>query len=185
MLENLGIQDEAFVSVKKNSGQLSSVKLSGFYTVECFDKSGQLKWSEKIENLVTNVGKDHALDVALVGGTQIATWYCGLTSATPTPAAGDTMASHAGWTENENYSEAVRQTVSFAAVSGQSTTNSASPASFSIDTDSQSIGGLFVVSDSTKGGTTGTLYSVGAFSGGNKSADNGDTLNVTYTASIS
>ncbi|GAG46997.1 unnamed protein product, partial [marine sediment metagenome] len=35
----------------------------------------------------------------------------GLTDGTPTPAAGDTMASHGGWTEVVAYDEGVRQTL--------------------------------------------------------------------------
>ena len=43
--------------------------------------------------------------------------------------------------------------------------------------------GAFIVNESTKAGTTGTLYSAGLFTVGDKVVTSGDTLNVTYTAS--
>ena len=156
--------------------------LRGVFTVTCRDKDGRVKWQETAKNLIVNEGLDHYLDVVLAAGTQITTWYIGLKNA-GAGAAGDTMLSHAGWTENENYSEAVRQTFTAGAVSGQSVDNTASAASFSIDTDSQTIAGMFLVSNSTKGGTTGVLHSVTDFASA-KSADNGDTLDIEYTVTM-
>lgn len=140
----------------------------------------KLIWADTGHNLVVNVGLQHILDILFVSATtQIDPWLISLLSATPTVAAADTMASHGGWTENENYSEGVRQT--FVDVrSSQTVSNSASKAAFSIDTNAQSIGGAFLTSDNTKGGSSGTLLSGVAFTGGNKAADDGDTLNVQY-----
>lgn len=146
---------------------------------KCFDPNGNLKWNEEYDNLVVNTGLNYALDAALSGGTPITSWFIGLIDgATPTLAAGDTTASHGGWTENENYSQATRVAWVEAGVSAQSITNAASPAVFSIDTDAQTIGGGFLVSLNTKGGTTGTLFSEGAFATA-RTADDGDTINVT------
>jgi hypothetical protein len=90
------------------------------------------------------------------------------------------MSSHAGWTEIADYSESVRQTLTLGSVSGGSVSNTASKATFSIN-GTATIGGAFVVSNSTKSGSTGTLYGAGAFTGGNKSASSGDSLTVTVT----
>jgi hypothetical protein len=163
-----------------NQGK-SGARVGGIFTIDCYGPDGILKWTEQSHNIVTNVGLDHILDVTLNAATQVSTWYVGLKNAGAV-AAGDTMASHAGWVENQNYSEANRVEYQEAASSGQSVTNSANKASFSIDTDSQTIAGAFLVSDNTKGGTTGTLLCVADFSS-SKSADNGDTLEVTYTIS--
>lgn len=157
------------------------ISLENHYLIECFDKNGKLKWVEEIHNLITNVGLDDVLDKYLKGSAYTAGFFVGLTDGTPTVAAGDTMSSHAGWAEVAAYSESVRQTLTLGSVSSQSVDNSASKASFSINADTTTIGGAFIVTNSTKGGTSGTLYGVGAFSGGDKSADNGDTLNVTVT----
>lgn len=140
-----------------------------------------LKWDETIKNIIPNVGLDDILDKYYKGSAYTASFFVGLTDGTPTVAAGDTMASHAGWTEVVAYSEGARQTLTLGAVSGQSVDNSASKAAYSINADSTTIGGALITTDSTKGGTAGILGGVAAFTGGDKSADNGDTLNVTAT----
>ena len=155
-------------------------RVRGLWSVRCLDRDGRVKWEDAFQNLVVNAGLDHLLDATLSAGTQITTWYVGLTDSSPTVAAGDTMASHAGWAEDQNYSEAVRQTWSDGGVSSQSVDNSASKATFSMN-GTTTVGGAFLTSNSTKGGTTGTLYAVGAFSEGNRSVVNGDTIEVTAT----
>lgn len=161
--------------------EIGAKRLKNIFRFEAFDKDGELKWVEEFENLVVNEGLDDSLDKHLKGSAYTAAWYVGLTDGTPTPAAGDTMASHAGWAEVTAYSEANRQTLTLGSVSGQSVDNSASKASFSINSNGTTIGGGFVTTDNTKGGSTGTLYGIGAFSAGDKTLDNGDTLNVTVT----
>lgn len=145
------------------------------------DFSDKLKWVNEIDNLVVNVGLDDSLDKHLKGSGYTAAWYVLLTDGTPTVAAGDTMASHAGWTEVTAYDEAVRQTLTLGSVSGQSVDNSASKAVFTISSDSTTIGGCGVTTNSTKGGSTGTLYGAGAFTAGDKGLDDDDVLNVTVT----
>lgn len=161
--------------------QSEVISLENHYLIECLDKHGELKWVEEIHNLITNVGLDDVLTNYLKGSGYTAAFYVGLTDGTPTVAAGDTMSSHAGWTEVTAYSEATREALTLGSVSSQSVDNSASKASYSINSNSTTIGGAFIVTDSTKGGSTGVLYGVGAFSGGDKSTDDGDTLNVTVT----
>lgn len=131
------------------------------------------------QNLVVTAGLNYSADASLSGGTPITTWYLMLMSATPTPAAGDTMSSHAGWTEFTGYSESVRQTWTDGGVSSGVVTNSASAAVFTSNANSQSVGGAALTSVSTKSGTTGTLFAAGAFSGGNKALDDTETLTVT------
>lgn len=164
----------------RGGGLGGAVSVVGKWSVECFDQDGNLKWRDEFKNLVTNEGLNHLLDVTLSAATQNTTWYVGLTDGTPTAAAGDTMSSHAGWTEVTAYSEGVRQTWTDGGVSGQSVDNSASKASYSIN-GTTTVGGAFLTSNSTKSGTTGVLYAVGAFSGGDKSLGSGDTLQVTAT----
>jgi len=154
--------------------------LSVHYKVECFGPDGRLKWVDEFDNLVVNVGLDDSLDKHLKGSGYTAAWFVGLTDDTPTPAAGDTMASHVGWAEATGYDEATREALTLGTVSGQSVDNSASKASFTINA-TDTIGGAFVASDGTKGGTSGILYGAGAFTGGDRAVVDDDTLNVTVT----
>lgn len=165
-----------------------TAKATGRFLMECYDKDGLLKWSAEESNLVVNVGLQYMAGTALTSTAQITTWYIGLygAGASNTPAAGDTMSSHAGWTEVTPYSGA-RPTATFAAATNANpsvVTNSASPASFSINA-TQTVGGAFLTSNSTAGGSTGTLFSAADFqSPGDRSVVSGDTLNVTYTFSL-
>lgn len=167
-----------------NVGMLEEAHASGKYFVECRDKDGNLKWRDEIQNLVTTAGKNFALDTVMAGSAYTAAWYVGLISSASysAVAAGDTAASHAGWTESQAYSQAARATAAWSAASGGSKALSSS-VTFSINAG-DTIKGCFLISNSTKGGTTGTLYSAGLFTGGDKVVASGDTLNVSYTASM-
>lgn len=135
-------------------------------------------------NLVPTVGKNEILDKSLAGSAYTAAWYLGLIGATgytTGAAAGDTMASHGGWAEDQTYSNGARITTAWAAASGGSKALSAA-AQFNIN-GSVTEKGCFLSTNSTKGGTTGILGSAGLFTGGDKALGNGDTLSVSYTMS--
>ena len=150
----------------------------------------RMPWARKLretrqwENLVTTEGKNHLLASGLDAATQITQWYLGLTDGTPTAAAGDTMASHAGWAEVTAYDEANRQTWTGGTAAAGSIDNSGNVATFTISADSTTIGGAFLTSNNTKGGTTGTLYAIGAFTGGDLVLNDGSTVDVTATFSV-
>jgi hypothetical protein len=159
------------------------------FTVTCFDKDGNQKWEAKSHNLVVNVGLQDMNTKYFSGSSYTAAWYIGLygSGASNTPAASDTMSSHAGWTEVTDYSQATRPQCVF----GTATTadpsvisNTASVAVYSIN-GTTTVGGAFLTSDNTKGGTSGTLFSAADFqSPGDRSVVSGDTLNVTYQFSL-
>lgn len=176
-------------TVQSNKGVSEGVKGGGVFTVTCFDKDGNLKWEAKSHNLVVNVGLQDMNDKYFSGSSYTAAWYIGLygAAASNTPAASDTMSSHAGWTEVTAYSESTRQACSFGSATAADPSvisNSASVAVFSIN-GTTTVGGAFLTSDSTKSGTSGILFSAADFaSPGDRSVVSGDTLNVTYQFSL-
>ena len=166
-----------------------TAQATGKYYVECHDKDGNLKWTAESKNLVVNAGLRYMAGTALTSVTQITTWYLGLygSGATNSPAAGNTMDSHSSWTEVTAYSNANRVTATFATATTANpsvVTNAASPAAFNIN-GTTTVGGAFLTSENTKGGTTGTLFSAADFgSPGDRSVVSGDTLSVTYQFSL-
>lgn len=162
---------------------------TGVYTIQCFDAQGALKWEAKSKNLVVNVGLQDMNAKYFTGSAYTAAWYIGLygAGASNNPAASDTMSSHAGWTEIVPYSNATRPVCTFGTPTTANpsvATNSASPASFSINATA-TVGGAFLTSNNTKSGTTGILYSAADFgSPGDRSVANGDILNVSYSLSL-
>ena len=163
-----------------------STKLGGVFTVECHDAAGNLKWAEDFHNLVVNEGLQYSNTQVFKGVTYTATWYIGLVNgpgASNTYAAANDMASHAGWTENVGYTQANRPTLSFGtATDANPSIIAATAAVFSINATG-TIAGAFLTTENTKSGTTGTLFSVGNFTVGDRGVVSGDTLNVTYTFS--
>jgi len=189
-IEKAKAVDAAVGGLIANTGSKDGALATGKYTVECFDKEGNLKWVAETPNLVVNVGLQYMAGTALTSTAQITSWYVGLygAAASNNPAAGDTMGSHGGWTEVTDYTEATRPAATFAAATNANpsvVTNTASKAVFTINATT-TVGGAFLTSNNTKGGTTGTLFSAADFqSPGDRSVVSGDILNVTYTFSLS
>jgi hypothetical protein len=190
-VEKINAKDLLAVSVAKRDHLLEEANVIGVYTVSCIGPDGEIKWEEVFPNLVVNVGKADLLNKYFTGSSYTATWYLGLVdgASTPTYNAADTMSSHSGWTENVGYSNSTRPAPSFNAAtssgggagSAGTGTISTTATAFNINATS-TIAGAFLTTVSTKSGTTGTLFSAGSFTTGNRSVLSGDTLNVTYTA---
>ena len=154
-----------------------------FHTLQCIGPDGEVKWEETIENLTVNTGLADMLSKYWKGSAYTAAFYVGL-KGTGTIAAADTMASHAGWSEVAGYSQGARPALTFGSVTGTTTTsvdNSASPAAFGINA-TVTVAGAFITTDSTKGGTAGTLIGASDFASA-RSMQSGDTLNVTTSMS--
>jgi len=153
------------------------------YRILNSDGTATVPWT-RFKNGVPNAALNDVLEVYLRGGTQKTTWYIGLIDNTgfSALAASDTMSSHAGWAEETDYSESVRQTCTFGAASGQTISNVSSVASFTISSNNQSIYGAFLVSNNTKGGTTGVLFATGAFASV-QGLSTGQVLQVRYDCS--
>jgi len=132
-------------------------------------------------NGITDVGIHYLLDAGFRGTSAISTWYAGLidnsgfTGVDPS----DTMASHSGWSElHTEYDEAARQTLSFGAAATRKIT---AEVSFTMNA-TKTVEGIFVNSDSTKNGSTGTLWSTALFSSA-PGLVSGNVLTANYTLS--
>lgn len=156
-------------------------KIKHSFETECF-RDGQLIWKDNFDNLVVTAGLNAYIDSTLVSGALSPKYYAGL-KYSGNVAAADTMAAHAGWTELVPYSNATRPQWSGGPIAAGSCNNSGAKAIFNINVSSN-IFGAFLANDNTKGGTAGTLLGGGDFASP-RTVDNGDTLNVTVTNTIS
>lgn len=157
------------------------IRIGGVFT-HALKRDGEIIDIAEDHNLMVSEGLNHALDVAYNGGVQIASWYIGLFEGNYTPVAGDTAATFAtAATESTAYTQATRPLWSVAAPASQQITNSASKAQFTMNA-TKTIYGAFIISNSTKGGTSGTLTAASRFaSARNVILD--DELLITYTLS--
>ena len=181
--ERINAQDTSGVRLVKGGEAVEYLSATGRYEVKCIGADGSLKWEDSIENLVVTVGKNDLLDKYFAGSSYTAAWYMGLVDgvSTPTYAATDTLASHSGWTESTAYSGGNRITVAWNAASAGSKASTAT--TFNINASATIAGALLTVTQSNSV-TTGVLYSAGNFTGGSRTVASGDSLLVTYTASV-
>jgi hypothetical protein len=145
-------------------------------------RKGKLIDREITHNGITTPGKNSLFDVYFRAQTQITTWYFGLIDNASFSAlnAADTMSSHAGWIECTTYDESARPTWSPDAAASGAITNTTA-VTFNISA-TKTLNGMFIVSNSTKGGTTGVLWATASFST-TKSVVDDDQIKLTYQLS--
>lgn len=158
-----------------------SLILSGQFRWEIVDQFGVPIERGVIANGIVDDAIDDLLDSHFSNGTPEAAWYLGLIDTTNFSAlsSSDSMGSHAGWQELTGYSEATRP----AWGPGNSASGVKTNAAAVVFTASSDINvkGLFVASNNTKGGSTGTLWSTATF-GTEKNLAPGRALKAFYEA---
>jgi hypothetical protein len=153
--------------------QPSKLGIRGHWNVETWENMAHRLTNKDpmsrlaLPNGITDEGIHYLLEVGFRSDagmpvSQLAPWYAGLINNSGftglDPA--DTMSSHSGWSESTDYTESVRQTLAFAAAASRAISDDVS---FTINA-TVTIEGIFVTSNNTKGGTTGTLWSTAQFS---------------------
>ena len=188
-VEKLHGEDVIGSSLTRTIGSGDNARAHGEYKLQCFDSAGNLKWEMGGHNLVVNEGLQDMNTQYFTGSGYTAAWYLGLygAAASNDPTANDTAASHPGFTEIVPYSNATRPACSFGTATTADPsviTNSLSPAAFNINATA-TVGGAFLISNNTKSGTSGVLFSASDFQApGDRVVASGDTLNVSYTFSL-
>jgi hypothetical protein len=188
--------DNAVATLQANASIPEGMGVDGHYYVECRDANGNLKWTEEFPNLVVQGGKQLMLDTLLrTSGTYTTVGpFLGLTNASLTPAATDTMTTLVGggkeFTAYTVSGSAVRGTAVFAASTSSGstpsnvTTSTATAITYTITGGGGTVYGCFLVTGSgavsTQSSTAGTLYSEGNFATA-KTTTAGDTVSVTYS----
>jgi len=189
-MENSSAKDTVTAGLVANKKGGDGACAGGVYTVTCVGADGIEKWSDTFHNLVVNQGLQDMNSKYFSASGYTAGWFLGLVQGPgsgTTFAAGDTLATHAGWTElvpGTAYT-GNRKSVTFGTATNADPSvisNSAAPSSFAMLVNGTVVAGAFLASVAT--GTSGILFSAGDFTGGDKTVDNGDTLNVTYTFSL-
>jgi len=163
----------------------AKLNFKGKYFLTHRDINGDIIDRELINNLITNEGKDYALDAVLHNQTSVLDWFFAIFTS-GTAAAGDTYAVP-NRTETDNYTESLRQGWDEGASSSQSVTN-AVVATITADTGGISVVGIGVVGSPTgatdddakddQACTDGILLSSADVS---KTLAQGETLDITYT----
>lgn len=201
-VERMKVEDAASAMIRMRPDIAEGAVVRGAFGVQCFRKNHSIRdgvyhrkgsdilygllWEDNMDfkdhNLIVNTGLTYLVGSALIAVTVDTTWFVGLTDNSPTVAAADTLASHAGWVEFTEYDEVNRQAWVGVAGSAGVVTNAASPATFTINAAGGGLGGAFLAGVNT--GTSGTLFSGKALTGGNRIVADNDVVQVTYVVTI-
>ena len=195
--------DVIAASVTRGSGQSDQMSLSGRYRAECLDAQGNVKWVVDFDNLVPTEGKRFLLDTAFISGSAgtgtlsggaVMHFRMAFVGSDTTAAITQTYGTPV-YTEVANTVITARGSPTFSAaalVTGVDKATSAVSASIGgagatvygvaiVVLNAASAGNLGVVADL---GTSGAkLYSYGKFTTA-KVVSSGDTLNVTYSTTL-
>ena len=156
----------------------SEIKTGATYTVEVVARDGTVSQRSVEHNLVPEQGLNHMAAVVFKGGTQVSPWYIAPFEGDYTPTSDVTAATiSAAAQETTAYAAAARLEFVEGAVASGAVDNTANKAEFVFNAN-KVVHGVFIVSASPKGATTGTLVSVVRFSSP-KTVDSGSTLRVT------
>ena len=145
-------------------------------------RAGKVIGEYLLHNDVVDVGINSLLDINFRNQTQIANWYLGLVdnAAFSAFADADTMSSHTGWAENTDYDEVTRPEWVTAAAATRAISNSTT-VDFTMNSTA-AIKGIFITSNNTISGTTGTLWATAAFASV-VNVVSADVFKITYTVS--
>ena len=141
MNSKLDVKVDPLLAEANASG--ANVKAGGFFIIEHI-RNGKVIDTQISKNIVVDEGLTHILDVALSGGAQDTTWFVGIYKNNHIPVVDDVAATFAPGTKAGEISTEVDETVrpawTDAGVTAKSITNSASPATFTANTDCISLG---------------------------------------------
>lgn len=164
-------------------GKLGGISFKGEY----FDRVNGGEW-QRNENLVVNEGISHILNVALGGKAKTAKYFLALFSGNTAPAPTWTAANFASVASEivsgtEGYTNATRPEWTPVDTNGNSIDNMAAAAQLTIATSGTlTVTGAALLTNSTKGGTTGTLVSASKYAVA-RTFQNGDIYEIGYRLS--
>lgn len=158
-----------------------SIQATTWYWAWCH-RHGQLVWDAHEHNLVVIEGLNTLLNRTFHTPGADANWYVML-KGPGTIAAGDTMASHAGWSEVTAFSNVTRPAwTPNTTASGGAMSNSSSVATFNMNAP-YSAAGCAMTSNNTVSGTTGLIFGAVNF-GTQRDGDNPDIITVRADLSV-
>lgn len=140
---------------------MKETQKAGFaYTVETVNRrTGEVVSTETVHNVMPEEGRNHVLDVALNGATQVLSWYLLPFGNAYTPQDTDTAATFPALAgELTGYAGATRIEINTATASGGVVDNAANRAEFDFTTDT-TVRGMALISTPTKGAASGILLS--------------------------
>lgn len=156
---------------------------------EYFGRVNGASWEKEGDNLITTEGLAHILNVALGSTAKPAGYFLALFSGSATPAANWTAASFAATANEitsmtEGYTAATRPAWTPGTATTGQIDNMAAVASVTIATAaSLNVTGAALLTNSTRGGTTGVLVSASKYAAA-RTFQNGDTYEIGYRLNL-